>query len=349
MRMVNLNSSRIAVRTSVVLVMLLAPAVAADDYPARPVTIVVPFTPGGSTDILARYDAEVLQRALRGSFVVENRPGAGGAIGIGYAARAAGDGYTLLHVGTILTLLPHLTKSVAFDPQTDFDPIALVGLTEFSLVVSPALTVGSVGDLIAMAKTTNLLTYASAGIGTPHQLFAEMFKSMANVDIRHIPYKGTAPGLLDVMSGNVSMMFADLAPALPLIKEGKVKVLAVTSRTRNRDLPEIPALSETLPGYEAFGWRGLLARAGTPKGIVHTINAALVADLKTPETAERFRKIGIEARWGTPDEFRIFIAAESAKWGKVVRAAGIEPQGAWRMVKAPRRSPTLNPVAASCG
>jgi tripartite-type tricarboxylate transporter receptor subunit TctC len=318
--------SRITVRACAVLGMILTPAIAADDYPARPVTIVVPFTPGAATDILGRYDAEVLQRALRGSFVVENRPGAGGAIGIGYAAKAASDGYTLLHVGTVLALLPHLMKSVPFDSQKDFDPIVLVGRTEFALVVSPSLAVGSVSDLITLARGKDSLTYASAGIGTPHQLFAELFKSIANVEIRHIPYKGTAPALPDVMSGNVSMMFTDLAPALALIREGKLKILAVTSRSRNKDLPEVPALSETLPGYDAFGWQGLLARAGTPKSIVQTINAALVADLETPETAERFRKIGIEARWGTPDEFRAFIAAESAKWGKVVRAAGIEPQ-----------------------
>jgi len=242
------------------------------------------------------------------------------------STKAVSDGYTLLHAPTTLTLLPHLMKSVPFDAERDFDPITLVGFTEFSLVVSPSLAVGSVGDLIAMAKAKDSLTYASAGIGTPHQLFAELFKSMAKVEIRHIPYKGTAPGLLDVMSGNVSMMFADLAPALPVIKEGKVKILAVTSRARNNDLPDVPALSEMLPGYEAFGWQGLLARAGTPKSIVQTINAALVADLQRPETAERFRKIGVEPRWTTPEQFRAFITAESLKWGKVVRAAGIEAQ-----------------------
>jgi len=302
-------------------------AIGADDYPSRPVTIVVPYTPGASTDITGRYDAEVLQRALHGSFVVENRPGAGSSIGIGYVAKSAPDGYTLLNAPTSLVLLPYLMKSVSYEPVADLDPIVLVGLTEFTLVVSPSLNVNSVADVIALAKATpGALTYASPGIGSTHHLFGELFKSMAHVDIRHIPYKGAAPGLLDVASGNVSMMFADLAPALPLIQGGKVKLLAVTSLARDKDMPNVPTIAETVPGYEASGWQGLFARAGTPKSIVEKINAALVADLKRPETAERFKAIGIEAQWDTPEEFRAFIAAQSAKWGNVIRAAGIEPQ-----------------------
>ena len=302
-------------------------AIGADDYPSRPVTVVVPYTPGGSTDITGRYDADVLQRALHGSFVVENRPGAGSAIGIGYVAKSAPDGYTLLNAPTSLVLLPYLMKSISYEPAADLDPIVLVGLTEFTLVVSPSLDVNSVAELIALAKAKpGALTYASPGIGSTHHLFGELFKSMAHVDIRHIPYKGAAPGLLDVAGGNVSMMFADLAPALPLIQAGKLKLLAVTSRTRNKDMPDVPTIAETVPGYEASGWQGLFARAGTPKSIVEKINAALVADLKRPETAKRFKAMGIEAQPDTPEEFRAFIAAESAKWGKVIRAAGIEPQ-----------------------
>ncbi len=302
-------------------------AIGADDYPSRPVTIVVPFTPGASNDILARHEAEVLQRALHGSFVVENRPGAGSAIGIGYVAKSAPDGYTLLHAPTSLVLLPYLMKSVSYEPVMDLDPIVLVGLIEFSLVVSPSLDVNSVADVIALAKAKpGALTYASPGVGTTHQLFAEMFKSMVHVDMRHIPYKGAAPALLDVASGNVSMMFADLAPALPLIQGGKLKILAVTARTRNKDMPNVPTIAETVPGYEASSWQGLLARAGTPKTIVEKINAALVADLKRPETAERFKAIGIEAQWDTPEEFRAFIAAASTKWGKVIHDAGMKPQ-----------------------
>ena len=306
---------------------LLERQVVADDYPNRPVTIVVPFTPGGSTDILGRYAAEVLQREMHQSFVVENRAGAGGVIGIGYVAKAEPDGYTLLHAPTAFGLLPYLMKSVAYDPAKDFDPIVLIGQTEFSLVVTPSLNVSSVGDLIALAKAKpGALTYASAGIGTTQQLFAELFKSMAGVDIRHIPYKGTAPGLVDVMGGSVSMMFTDIGPAISLIKDGKLKLLAVTALQRSKELPDTPTIAETVPGYEAVGWQGLLARAGTPKSVVERLNAALVPDLKRSETAERFKAFGVVARWSTPDEFRAFIAGESAKWGKVIKQAGIEPQ-----------------------
>lgn len=304
-----------------------APAIAADDYPVRPVTIVVPFPPGASTDILGRYDAEVLQRELHESFVVENRPGAASAIGTAYVARAAADGYTLLHAPTSLILVPHLMKAVPYNPLVDFDPIVLVGITEFTLVISPALGVNSVAELIALAKSKpGVLTYASAGNGSPHHLFAELFKTTAKIDIRHIPYKGTVPGLLDVAGGAVSMMFADLAPALPLIQGGKVKLIAVTSAARSKTVPDIPALSETVPGYDASGWQGLFARAGTPKPIIEKISAALLADLKRPEIAERFRPLGIAVRGEGPEKFRAFLAAESAKWGRVVREAGIEPQ-----------------------
>jgi len=189
------------------------------------------------------------------------------------------------------------------------------------------LPVNSVAELIALAKAQpEALTYASAGIATPHQIFAEAFKIATGVNIRHIPYKGAVPGLTDVAGGNVSLEFADLTPALPLIQAGKLKLLAMLSEKRDPDMPNVPALAETVPGYEGQSWQGFFARAGTPKPIVDRLNAALVADLKRPETAERFKTFGIDARWDTPDEFRAFIAAESVKWGKIIRAAGIEPQ-----------------------
>lgn len=330
------TTGRIPARTTILLFAVLAcalcgllslQAIAAEDYPSRPVTIVVPFTPGGSTDLLGRYDAEVLQRDLHQSFVVENRSGAGGVIGISYVAKANPDGYTLLHAPTAFGLLPYLMKSVPYDPVADFDPIVQVGLTEFALVVSPSLNVKSVQDVIDLAKAKpGTLTYASAGIGTTQQLFAELFKSMAGVDVRQIPYKGTAPGLVDVMSGAVSMMFTDIGPAISLVKDGKLKLLAVTSLERNKDMPNVPTVAETVKGYEAVGWQGLFAKSGTPKPIIDQINKALVADLKKPETAQRFKAFGVIPRWNTPDEFRAFVKSESAKWGKVIHTAGIEPQ-----------------------
>jgi tripartite-type tricarboxylate transporter receptor subunit TctC len=302
-------------------------AIGAEDYPARPVTIVVPFTPGGSTDILARYEADVLQRALHQSFVVENKPGAAGDIGISYAAKAAPDGYTLLHAPSIIILLPYLMKSISYDFAKDFEPVMLTGLTQFALVVAPTLPVNSVRDLIALAKSKpGELTYASSGIGSPHQIFAEQFKTMTGIDIRHIPYKGAVPGLTDVASGNVSMEFVDIPPALPLIQAGKLKLLAVLAAKRNPEFPNVPSVAETVPGYDASSWQGFFARAGTPKPIVGKINAALAVDFKRPETAERFKALGIVAQSDTPDEFRAFIVDQSAKWGKVIKAAGIEPQ-----------------------
>jgi tripartite-type tricarboxylate transporter receptor subunit TctC len=316
-----------AFATCALIALALLPALAAGDYPSRPVTIVVPFTPGGSTDIWGRYEAEVLQRALHGSFVVENRPGAGGEIGIAYAAKATPDGYTLLHAPSVITLLPYLKKHVGYDLAKDFEPVGLIGLTQFGLVVSPSLPVKSVADLIALAKEKpDALTYASAGIGTPHQIFAELFKTMTGVSIRHIPYKGSIPGLTDVASGNVSMEFTDLAPALPLIQAGKLKLIAMLANTRSPDMPDVPSVAETVPGYDAKSWQGLFARAGTPQAIVDKISDALRPDLKRPQTAARFKAIGIVAQSDTSAEFRAFIASESVKWGKVIRAAGIEPE-----------------------
>ncbi len=303
---------------------LFAVASAADDYPNRPVTIIVPFPPGASNDLLGRFEADVLGRALHGSFIVENKPGAGGEIGISYAARADADGYTLLHAPSIITLLPFVKKSVSYDLAKDFAPVTLMGFTEFCLVVSPSLPVKSVADLIALAKAQpNALTYASVGNGSPHQIFAEQFKLATGTTIRHIPYKGSVQGLTDIASGNVSMEFVDVTPALPLIQAGKVKLLAVLSKTRDPDMPDIPALAEAVPGYEAQSWQGFFAHAGTPKDIVDRLNAALVAELKKSETAKRFKDLGIIAKWNTPEEFGAFITEQSAKWGKVIHDAGI--------------------------
>jgi tripartite-type tricarboxylate transporter receptor subunit TctC len=302
-------------------------AALADNYPSRPVTVVVPFTPGGSTDILARYEADVLQRQMHGAFVVENKPGAGGEIGIAYAARANPDGYTLLHAPSVITLLPFLKKHVSYDLAKDFDPITVVGLTQFGLVVNPSLHINTVAELIARAKADpNALTFASAGIGTPHQIFGELFKTMTGVNIRHIPYKGSIPGLTDVASGVVSMEFTDLAPAMPLIQAGKLKLIALLAGKRDPDMPNVPTVGETVPGYEAQSWQGLFARAGTPKPIIDAIARYLAADLKRPETVAKFKAIGIVAQSDTPAEFRAFIASESTKWGNVIRQAKIEPR-----------------------
>ena len=324
MKIMRRSSAYVTVVTFALLCLYGARANAADDYPSRPVTIVVPFPPGASNDVLGRFEADVLQRALHGSFIVENKPGAGGEIGISYVAKAAADGYTLLHAPSVITLLPFVRPSLSYDLAKDFAPVTLVGLTKFCLVVSPSLPINSVQDLIAYGKAhPDALTYASAGTATPHQIFAEQFKMATGINARHIPYKGTLPGLTDIASGNVSMEFSDLTPALPLIQAGKLRLIAVLSSKRDPDMPNVPALAETVSGYEAQSWQGFFAHAGTPKAIIDRLNAALVAELKKPETTERFKALGIVARWDTPAEFQTFIDTESAKWGKVIRAAGI--------------------------
>ena len=321
------NAMRAAALLCAAFAMVCFGAARADNYPSRPVTIVVPFTPGGSTDILARYEAEVLARQMHGTFVVDNKPGASGEIGISYAARAVPDGYTLLHAPSVITLLPFLKKHVSYDLAKDFDPVTVVGLTQFGLVVNPALHIDTVAGLIARAKADpNVLTYASAGVGTPHQIFAELFKTMTGVNIRHIPYKGSIPGLTDVASGVVSMEFTDLAPASPLIQSGRLKLIALLGGKRDPDMPNVPTVGETVPGYVAQSWQGLFARAGTPKPVIDDIARYLAADLKRPETVAKFRAIGIVAQSDTPAEFRAFITAESTKWGKVIKQAKIEPQ-----------------------
>jgi len=324
MKITRRSSAYVTVMAFALLCLYGARANAADDYPSRPVTIVVPFPPGASNDVLGRFEADVLQRALHGSFIVENKPGAGGEIGISYVAKAAADGYTLLHAPSVITLLPFVRPSLSYDLAKDFAPVTLVGLTKFCLVVSPSLPINSVQDLIAYGKAhPDALTYASAGTATPHQIFAEQFKMATGINARHIPYKGTLPGLTDIASGNISMEFSDLTPALPLIQAGKLRLIAVLSSKRDPDMPNVPALAETVSGYEAQSWQGFFAHAGTPKAIIDRLNAALVAELKKPETTERFKALGIVARWDTPAEFQTFIDTESAKWGKVIRAAGI--------------------------
>ena len=302
-------------------------AVAADDYPTRPVTIVVPFPPGASNDTLARYEADVLGRALHGSFVVENRTGASGEIGISFAAKANADGYTLLHAPSAIVLLPYAMKSVSYDIARDFAPVTLVGLTKFCLVVSPSLPVNSVADLIKLAKAKpGELTFASAGIATPHQIFAEQFKIMTGTDMRHIPYKGAVPGLTDVASGNVSLEFADLTPALPLIQAGKLKLIAVASSKRMPSLPDTPALSEFLPGFESVAWYGIVAPPQTPKDIIAKINTDVNEALKQPDVQARLKPLSADIFGGSVETTSKYMHEEIDRWGKVIKAANIKLQ-----------------------
>ncbi len=294
-------------------------------YPTKPIRIVVPFPPGGATDLLARDVAQKLTDAWGQSVIVDNRPGAGGNIGSELVAKAAPDGYTL-EMGTVGThaINASLYAKMPYDHVKDFVPIILVAGVPNVLVVNPSVPVNSVAELIAYAKANpGKLNFASSGAGTSIHLSGELFKVMAGVDVTHVPYKGSAPALQDLLGGQVQFMFDNLPPSLPHIKAGKLRALAVTSTTRAPALPDLPTMAESgLPGFEASSWFGLLAPAGTPPAIVAKINAEVAKWLATPEAREKLAKQGANAAGGTSEDFAKHIAAETAKWAKVVKASG---------------------------
>jgi tripartite-type tricarboxylate transporter receptor subunit TctC len=308
-----------------VLLALVAVLACAQTYPTKPIRLVVPFPPGGATDILARDVAQKLTEAWGQSVIVDNRPGAGGNIGSELVAKSAPDGYTL-EMGTVGThaINASLYAKMPYDHVKDFMPVILVAGVPNVLVVNPAVPANSVAELIAYAKANpGKLNFASSGNGTSIHLSGELFKVMAGVQITHIPYKGSAPALQDLLAGQVQMMFDNLPPSLPQIKAGKLRALAVTSLTRAPALPDVPTLSESgLPSFEASSWFGILVPAGTPAPIVTKLNAEIAKWLATPEAKEKLAKQGANAAGGTPDDFAKHIAAETAKWAKVVKESG---------------------------
>ena len=297
----------------------------APSYPSKPIRLVVPFPPGGTTDILAREVAQKLTDAWGQSVVVDNRPGAGGNIGAELVAKAAPDGYTLL-MGTVGThaINSSLYAKLPYDHVKDFAPVILVADVPNVLVVNPALPVNSVAELIAYAKSNpGKLNFASSGNGTSIHLSGELLKTMAGVQMVHVPYKGSAPALTDLVGGQVQLMFDNLPSSLPQIKAGKLRAIAVTSATRAAALPDVPTVAEAgLPGFEATSWFGVLAPAGTPQAIVAKLNVEIARWLATPEAQERLRGQGANAAGGSPEDFAKHIAAETAKWAKVVKESG---------------------------
>jgi tripartite-type tricarboxylate transporter receptor subunit TctC len=305
----------------------LSGAALAQQYPSGPVTIVVPFTPGGSTDILGRLAAEVLQSHFRQSVVVENRTGGGGIIGNASVARAAPDGQTLLLAPTAFSIVPFTSKNVPYDATRDFKPITLLGYTANVMVVSPSLKVDTVQGFIDYARSGDkYVTYASPGLGTPTQLGAEVFARQTGIKMQHVPYRGALPAVTGLMAGEVTMMFIDLAPAVPLIEGGKLKALGMLTQSRHPGMPGLPTVAETVPGFYLMGWQGLFAPGQTPDAIIDKINVPLVTYLKTPEAAERLQRIGVDVKWTTPDEMREWVDSQLKHWGDLAKAAGIEPQ-----------------------
>ena len=299
----------------------------AQPYPARPVTFVVPFAAGGGTEFLARLLGQRLEQRLGKPFVIENRPGGGGVIGALSVARAAPDGYTILMApAPVMAINAALHKKLPYDPAVDFVPIALVVATPYVLVVTPSLSVQSASDLVELAKVKpGQLSFASAGLGTPHHLFAQLFKSMAGVEMTHVPYRGSVPALSDVAAGHVQLMFCDIPPALGLINEGKVRGLGVSTKERVAALPAIPSIAEQgLAGFDAASWQMVVAPAATPEDIVQRLHAEIKDFMVQPEIKEYAFKMGL-LPIDTPSvpSLRVFVQTEIARWGKVVEQAGI--------------------------
>src|ERR1700730_17039509 len=301
------------------------PVARAADYPTRPITLVVAFTPGGASDVLGRILGRKLEQILGQPLVIDNRPGAGGNVAAEAVAHAAPDGYTLFNGNNaILATNAALYKKINFDPEADFAPIGLIGSQANILVVNPALPAKSMGELIALAKANpGKLNFASSGHGLAAHLAGELFKAEANIDIVHVPYKGAAPALQDVIAGHVQMMFATASSVVPHIRDGKVRPLAVATLKRTAVLPDIPTIDELgIKNFDATTWHGLVAPAHTPKDVIVTLNRALAAALDDPDVKTSLAALGVDVIGGTPEEFAAYIKSEIPKWAAIIKASG---------------------------
>jgi tripartite-type tricarboxylate transporter receptor subunit TctC len=301
----------------------------AQTYPSRPIRLIVPFPPGGSTDILSRALAQKLSEGLSQPVVIDNRPGAGGSIGSEAAAKATPDGYTLV-MGQLgpLAVSPAIYKNLPYDPVKSFAPVSLMAMVPSVLVVNPQVAAASAGELIAYARANpGKLTYGSAGSGSTSHLTTEYFKLATGTDILHVPYKGVGPMLTDLISGQLSMGINGAPAVMPHVNSGRLRALAVTGLTRLPSLPQIPTLDESgVKGFDASGWYGILAPAGTAREIVMKLNAEIRRIMQTPELRARLDNEGAIPAAGSPEEFAAFIVSEIARWGAVLKRAGIEAQ-----------------------
>ncbi len=300
----------------------------AQEWPARTVTIIVPFTAGGTADLFARLLATNMQQKLGGAFIVENRAGAGGNIGAGAVAAAQPDGYTLL-LGTVSThaINQFMYSNMTFDPAKNFQPISLIARLPNMLVVNPKIPAKTPTELVAYLKANpDKLTYASSGVGTSIHLAAELFKIKTGTTMTHVPYRSSGEVMQNVTAGHVDLAFDNMTLAWPLAKAGNVRALAVTSLERSPTAPDVPTMDETFKGFEATSWHGLFAPAGTPKPIVDKLAAEVKRILEIPENKQKLMEIGAVASPMTPDEFTAFIATERAKWEPVVQASGAKAQ-----------------------
>jgi len=288
--------------------------------------LIVPFAPGGGTDIAARAVAQKLTQIFGQQVIVDNRPGAGTTIGTDIAAHSAPDGYTLLECSTSLAINPSLRRKLPYDALRDFTPVTLVVSEPYVVVTHPTFAAKSIKELIALAKAKpGQITFGSPGTGTGGHLAGELLKLLSGADITHVPYKGNGPALTDLLGGQINLLFATILPALPHVKAGKLHVLAVSGAKRTPLLPDVPTVAEAgVPGYASGSWTGVLAPAGTPRNIVTKLNAELVKGLRSPEMRDWFAKGGAEPVANTSAEFTDFIRNETAKWAKVIKAANIQ-------------------------
>ena len=307
------------------LCLLASPLALAQAYPAKPVKLIVPFPPGGPTDIVGRFVATKLSEALGQQFVVENRAGAGGTVGSEVASQAPADGYTLLYGSTsTLAMAPSLYRKLAYDPRKSFAPISLVSSGPMLVAVNASVPANTLAELIALAKDKpGSLNYASAGNATPPHLAAEMFKSMAGVNLVHVPYKGGGPALQAVTAGEVQILFEGLVTLLPQIKSGRLRALAISAAVRDPALPDVPTSAEAgLPAFQVNFWSGLVAPAGTPPEVVATLNAALRQVLAGGDAKATLTRFGLAPAGNTPPEFSRFIDSEILRWERVIQASG---------------------------
>jgi tripartite-type tricarboxylate transporter receptor subunit TctC len=305
-----------------------AAAHAQADWPNKPVKVIVPYPPGGGADTTARIVYQKLGELWGKQFVIDNRGGAGGTIAEAIAAKAEPDGYTILHDATAFSVNPALYPKLSFDYGKDFQPVALISLVPNILVVTPSVEVKTVADIVELAKKTpGGLDFASSGNGTLQHLCLELLKYMAKVPINHIPYRGGGDALKDVISGQVKFFFSNGSASVGLVQGGQVRAIAHTGRGRLGTLPDLPAVQDTIAGFEGYEWNGLFVPAGTLPDIIKKLNAGMNEVLKQPDVQARFKTLNIEYRHTTPEEFRSFVTAETERWGKIVREAGIKLGG----------------------
>ena len=298
----------------------------AQNYPAKPIRVIVGLAPGGATDIVARALAQKLTDGLGQTVVIDNRAGAAGSIGSALAANALPDGYTALIVSSTYTINPSLYKKLPFDPVRDLQPVALIASSPFLMLVHPSIAVKTPREFIALAKTRQL-TFASGGIGSSGHLAAELFSSMAGIQLTHVPYKGAGPALIDTLGGQVNMVMSSIVSGMPYAKAGRLRALAITARNRSAAMPELPTISESaLPGYDFSSWYGLMVPAGTPQTIIARLHDETVKALKLPDLQQRLASEGCEPVGGTPAQLAAHIKTEMARWAKVVKASGMQAE-----------------------